>query len=138
MAGRDVGTDFQPKYDANGLITAFVTDLETGEALMLAYMNEQALRLTLETQEAHFYSRSRSEIWHKGGTSGNVLVVHDVRIDCDQDAIWLVATAKGHGAACHTGRKSCFYREVRLVDGALKLEMSSDELLFDPNEIYGA
>ena len=112
-ASREVeeGTALAPRWDANGLVTAVVTD-EGGTVLMLAAMNEEALRRTLDTGEAHFWSRSRGELWHKGATSGNVLDVREVRIDCDQDALWLVATPRGDGVACHTGATSCFYRRV--------------------------
>jgi len=134
---RENGTAFLPRYDEAGLVCAFVTDSQTGKALMLAHMNEEALRLSLETGEAHFWSRSRGEIWHKGATSGNVLVIEDIRIDCDQDAVWISAHAKGHGAACHTGRKSCFYRRVGLTNGAITLEQTGEEPMFDPANVYG-
>ena len=124
-ASREVeeGTALAPRWDANGLVTAVVTD-EGGTVLMLAAMNEEALRRTLDTGEAHFWSRSRGELWHKGATSGNVLDVRAVRVDCDQDAVWLVAEPRpgtdggtdggtgGDAVACHTGRRSCFYRRV--------------------------
>ena len=116
------GTAFAPKWNRDGLIAAVATDRETGEALMLAWMNEAALSATLETGEAHFYSRSRQELWHKGATSGNVLTVHDIRIDCDQDAIWLSVSVQGDGAACHTGRRSCFFRNVTQQGSEIALE----------------
>jgi phosphoribosyl-AMP cyclohydrolase len=103
---------FTPRFDAHGLIPAIVTDAATGEVLMLAWMNAQALALTIATREAHFWSRSRAEIWRKGATSGNVLRVAEIRTDCDQDAILLRAELTGEGVACHTGRRSCFYRVV--------------------------
>lgn len=131
---RETGTQLLPKFDAAGLITALVCETGTGLPLMVAYMNDEALRLTLETGEAHFFSRSRQEIWHKGGTSGNVLTVVEMRVDCDQDAIWLSAKPQGHGAACHTGQKSCFYRRIG-KDG--QLEPTGDQPLFDPAEVYG-
>ena len=114
-AEREEGTALMPRYDAAGLVSAIVTD-RAGTVLMLAMMNAEALARTLETREAWFWSRSRGELWHKGATSGNVLDVHDIRIDCDQDALWLTAEpragANGEAAACHTGRRSCFYRRV--------------------------
>lgn len=130
----ETGTILLPRFNADGLVTAVVSDASTGELLMLAHMNEQALQLTIQTNEAHFFSRSRQEIWHKGATSGNVLHVKEMRIDCDQDAIWLLAELSGDGAACHTGRKSCFYR--RITDSG-ELEMTGDAPLFDPAMVYG-
>lgn len=102
---------FTPRYDDNGLIAAVVQDRESREVLMLAWMNAAALSKTLETGEAYYWSRSRKELWHKGATSGAVQIVHEIRVDCDQDAIILMVTQKGSGA-CHTGRPSCFYRAV--------------------------
>lgn len=107
---RDTGLVLNPKYDAAGLVTAVASDADSGEMLMLAHMNDEALRLTLETGIAHFWSRSRGRLWKKGETSGHVLRVEDVRIDCDQDALWLIV--RPEGPACHTGRRSCFYRRV--------------------------
>ena len=107
---RETGLVLDPRYDVNGLITAVVTDADTGEVLMLAHMNAKALSLTRDTGEAHFWSRSRGALWKKGETSGNVLRVVDMRIDCDQDALWIVA--RPAGPACHTGARSCFYRRV--------------------------
>jgi phosphoribosyl-AMP cyclohydrolase len=105
-----------PKWDVNGLITGIVTDARSGEPLMVAHLNDEALRLTLETGEAHFWSRSRARLWKKGETSGNMLHVVEVRIDCDQDALWL--KVEPAGPACHTGARTCFYRTVG-QDGAL-------------------
>lgn len=107
---RETGTVLAPKYDANGLITAVVTDHAGGDVLMVAHMNAEALALTLSSGEAHFWSRSRASLWKKGETSGNVLRVVEARIDCDQDALWLRVDPAG--PACHTGEKSCFYRRV--------------------------
>jgi phosphoribosyl-AMP cyclohydrolase len=107
---RETGLVLDPKYDAAGLITAVATDRTTGEMLMLAHMNAEALRLTVETGDAHFWSRSRGKLWRKGESSGHVLRVHDIRIDCDQDAIWLIVDPAG--PACHTGARSCFYRRI--------------------------
>lgn len=125
-ASLEGGRALTPRFDANGLVTAVVTDAD-GTVLMLAMMNDEALTRTLETGEAHFWSRSRGELWHKGATSGNVLDVRSVRVDCDQDALWLVAeprgrNASGGGVACHTGARSCFYRRVVGDDGAWRLE----------------
>jgi phosphoribosyl-AMP cyclohydrolase len=108
----DEASVFTPRFDEHGLIPAIVLDAATGEPLMLAYMNTEALALTISTREAHFWSRSRGEIWRKGATSGNILRVTEIRTDCDQDAILLRAQLAGDGVACHTGRKSCFYRVV--------------------------
>lgn len=113
---RDEGLQLSPKYDRDGLITAVATDEATGDILMLAHMNAEALALTVETGIAHFWSRSRQALWKKGETSGHVLHVEDIRIDCDQDALWLIV--RPHGPACHTGRQSCFYR--RVIDGRLE------------------
>ncbi|WP_414903312.1 phosphoribosyl-AMP cyclohydrolase [Sphingomonas flavalba] len=104
------GVVLAPKFDAAGLITAVVTDAADGTVLMVAHMNAAALALTRSTGEAHFWSRSRGRLWKKGETSGNILRVVDMRIDCDQDAIWLQANAAG--PACHTGERSCFYRRI--------------------------
>lgn len=112
---RETGAALDPKWDANGLITAVVSDAETGELLMVAHMNADALAATIATGEAHFWSRSRRELWHKGATSGHVQKVLEMRIDCDQDAVWLKVTPAG--PACHTGQRSCFYR--RLAEGGL-------------------
>lgn len=108
------GSEFAPRFNGDGLIAAIVTDAETGGVLMFAYMNEKALRLTVETGEAHFWSRSRGKLWRKGETSGNVLKIREMRIDCDQDCLWLIADIAGDAAACHTGRRSCFYRRVEI------------------------
>ena len=106
-----------PKYDANGLITAVVTDIASGMPLVVAHMNEEALLLTLETGEVHFWSRSRQKLWKKGETSGHILRLVEMWVDCDQDAVWVVADPAG--PTCHTGAKSCFYRRV-LDGGALE------------------
>ncbi len=112
---RETGTRLDPKWNADGLITAVVTDAASGAVLMLAHMNAEALDKTLDTGEAHFWSRSRGKLWKKGETSGHVLDVIEARIDCDQDAIWLICRPRG--PACHTGESSCFYRKIE--DGAL-------------------
>lgn len=107
---RETGLRLDPKYDAAGLITAVVTDHASGEVLMVAHMNADALALTRETGEAHFWSRSRARLWRKGESSGHVLRVREMRIDCDQDALWIRAVPAG--PACHTGAPSCFYRRI--------------------------
>ena len=108
---------FQPKFDAHGLIAAIVCDAASGEVLMFAWMNAQALRLTIETRIAHFYSRSRRKLWKKGEESANLLTVVELRTDCDQDALVVRVAVGGAGAACHTGARSCFYRAVSLGTG---------------------
>jgi phosphoribosyl-AMP cyclohydrolase len=112
------GDVLAPRFDANGLIAAIATHADTGEVLMFAWMNAEALSKTLETREAHYFSRSRNELWHKGATSGQVQEVAEIRVDCDQDAVWLKVRPQGDGGACHTGARSCFYRVVE--DGKLK------------------
>lgn len=107
---RETGLTLDPKYDAAGLVTAVATDATTGEVLMLAHMNAEALAATLASREATFWSRSRAALWKKGETSGHVLKVRDIRIDCDQDAVWLICDPAG--PACHTGARGCFYRRV--------------------------
>ena len=107
---RDTGFALDPKYDAAGLVTAVVTDRASGALLMVAHMNAEALAATIATREAHFWSRSRGKLWKKGETSGHVLSVADIRIDCDQDALWLICDPAG--PACHTGQPSCFYRRI--------------------------
>jgi phosphoribosyl-AMP cyclohydrolase len=123
---------FQPRYDRDGLIPVIVSDAVDNTVLMFAHMNAEALRLTLETGLAHFWSRSRKSLWKKGETSGEVLQVEEVLTDCDQDVLQLRARALGRGAACHTGRRSCFYR--RIEDG--RLVMTSAQRLFDPKQVY--
>jgi phosphoribosyl-AMP cyclohydrolase len=108
------GLSFQPAFDADGLIPAIVTDAASGEVLMFAWMNREALARTLQTRIAHFWSRSRGRLWQKGEESGNVLNVAEVLVDCDQDVVWVKATVAGQGVACHTGARSCFYRSVPL------------------------
>jgi phosphoribosyl-AMP cyclohydrolase len=111
------GTALSPRFDAAGLIAAVATHAQTGEVLMLAWMNAEALDRTLATGEAHYFSRSRGELWRKGATSGQVQLVEEIRIDCDQDAVWLKVRPQGDGGACHTGARSCFYRVIE--DGRL-------------------
>lgn len=106
------GAAFTPRFDAHGLITAVVTNMADGELLMVAHMNAQSLALSLETGIAHYWSRSRKQLWKKGETSGNVQTIIELRTDCDQDALWLKVNVAGSDVTCHTGRKSCFYRVV--------------------------
>lgn len=106
-------TEFAPQFDEKGLIPCITTDSASGEVLMFAFMNREALEKTIETGEAHYYSRSRQELWHKGATSGNIQRVTEMRTDCDQDCVWITAEC---GPACHTGKKSCFYRVVESKD----------------------
>lgn len=108
------GTVFQPKFDANGLIPAIITDAVSGGVLMFAWMNAEALALTMETRVGHFWSRSRDRLWKKGEDSGNVLDVDEILTDCDQDVVWLRVRVQGDGVACHTGARSCFYRALPL------------------------
>ena len=133
------GLAFAPKFDQDGLISCIVTDAMTGDVLMFAHMNEEALARTIETGEAWFYSRSRATLWRKGESSGHALRVNELRVDCDQDALWIKAQPQGPGA-CHTGRRSCFYRAVRLESPAgstTQLEFREGERVFDPGEVYG-
>ncbi len=111
------GAQIAPRFNSDGLIAAIATDAGTGEVLMFAWMNAEALRLTLDTGVAHYYSRSRGELWKKGETSGQLQTVEELRIDCDQDAVWIKVSVGGDGGACHVGFKSCFYRVAR--DGTL-------------------
>ena len=120
----ECGDVFQPKFGPDGLIPAIVTDADTGDVLMFAWMNAEALALTIETGLAHFWTRSRQRIWKKGEESGNLLRVREIRTDCDQDVLWLKAQVEGDGVACHTGARSCFYRALsqqRTDDGAIRL-----------------
>jgi phosphoribosyl-AMP cyclohydrolase len=130
------GTVFAPRFDAEGYLPVIVTAAKSGEVLMLAYMNEEALARTIETGEAHYWSRSRGRLWRKGEESGNTQRVVEMRTDCDQDAIWLKVETEGAGAACHTGRKTCFYRAVRLGGGAVSLSFVDAERQFDPEAVY--
>ena len=114
----ETGTSFQPKFDAEGLIPAIVTDASTGEVLMFAWMDQHALALTIETRTAYFWSRSRKALWKKGQDSGNVFNVVEMLIDCDQDVVLLRVDVEGDGLACHTGQRSCFYRSVPLGTAA--------------------
>ena len=128
------GLSFKPKFDANGLVTCVATDAATADVLMVAHMNEEALRRTIATGEAWYFSRSRNALWRKGETSGHVQRVIEMRLDCDQDAIWI--RVEQTGAACHTGRHSCFYRKVEAADGGARLTFVDAERQFDPKAVY--
>ena len=128
------GLTFRPKFDAAGLLTCVATDAASGDVLMVAHMNEVALRRTIDTGEAWYFSRSRKQLWRKGETSGHVQRVVEIRTDCDQDAIWI--RVEQSGAACHTGRHSCFYRLVKAGENDVRLEFIAAEKLFDPNAVY--
>lgn len=132
------GLDFSPKFDKDGLIPALAMDSVTREPLMLAYMNAESLRRTLEIGEAVYWSRSRQEFWHKGATSGHIQRIVEIRTDCDQDALILLVEQIGAGA-CHTGRESCFYRKVLAPagDATAKLEPIGGGKAFDPEAVYG-
>ncbi|CAM5360719.1 Phosphoribosyl-AMP cyclohydrolase OS=Afipia felis OX=1035 GN=hisI PE=3 SV=1 [Afipia felis] len=129
------GLSFAPRFDAAGLVTCVATDARSGEVLMVAYMNDDALRKTLETGDAWYYSRSRKKLWRKGETSGHVQRVVEMRTDCDQDAVWIRVEQSG-GGACHTGRRSCFYRAVKNDHGGARLEFVDAGKAFDPDKVY--
>ena len=133
------GKELAPKFDAEGLLPCVTTDADSGEVLMLGYMNEEALRRTIETGEAHYYSRSRKVLWHKGATSGLVQKVTELRIDDDQDAVWLRVKIPGD-ASCHVGYRSCFYRSVptgQVGDKPVLLNFEEAKKTFDPKAVYG-
>ena len=131
---REEGLALQPKFDASGLLTCVATDAATGEVLMVAHMNEDALRKTIQSGEAWYFSRSRDALWRKGETSGQTQRVVEMRMDCDQDAVWI--RVEQVGAACHTGRKSCFYRKVETGEGGPRLVLVDAARLFDPKAVY--
>ena len=132
------GTAFAPRFDANGLVTAVAIEAGTRDVLMLAHMNAEALSLTLETGEVHYYSRSRGKVWKKGETSGEIQKLVAMRVDCDQDAILVTVEQTGRGAACHTGHKGCFYRRVVTEAGAVRLEGGMEPQVFDPRDVYSS
>lgn len=132
------GRELAPKFDSQGLIPVVTTDYHTGELLMHAYMNAEALERTIRTGEAHYWSRSRQCLWRKGETSGLVQRVKELRIDDDQDTLWMRVEVAGSGASCHVGYRSCFYRAVPLRDKAGQpLEFCEAQKTFDPHEVYG-
>ena len=127
--------ELAPKFDASGLITCVTTDATSGELLMVGYMNADALQRTIDSGEAHYFSRSRQVLWHKGATSGLTQQVVEMRIDDDQDAVWLRVRVAGNGASCHVGYRSCFYRAVDVPGGALRFVETTKT--FDPVAVYG-
>ena len=133
------GKFLSPKFDENGLIPVITTDFQTGGILMLGYMNDEALKKTIETKEVHYWSRSRKKLWRKGQISGFVQIVKEIRIDDDQDSLWLSVDI-GNGASCHVGYRSCFYRSIPLgkIKNEEKLEMEFKEKkkIFDPKKVY--
>ena len=134
------GAELAPKFDANGLIPAVTTDHSSGELLMHGYMNEEALVRSIETGEAHYYSRSREQVWHKGATSGLVQEIVEMRIDDDQDCVWMRVNVGGNGASCHVGYRSCFYRSLptgQSFDAPVALTFEEKNKVFDPLEVYG-
>ena len=138
---RDVeeGKYLSPKLDENGLIPVITTDCLTGDILMHGYMNDEALKKTIETKEAHYWSRSRKKIWHKGQVSGFAQIVKEIRIDDDQDSVWLSVDI-GNGASCHVGYRSCFYRSIPLGkiknEKELEMEFKEKKKIFDPKKVY--
>ncbi len=132
------GKYLEPKFDENGLIPVITTDFKNGDILMHGYMNDEALKKTIETKEAHYWSRSRKKIWHKGQISGFVQKVKEIRIDDDQDSIWLSVDI-GNGASCHVGYRSCFFRSIPLgkIRNTKELEIEfKEKKIFDPKKIY--
>jgi phosphoribosyl-AMP cyclohydrolase len=132
-------TALRPKFDADGLIPCIATDAETGAVVMFAHMNAEAFAKTIETGVAHYWSRSRGALWRKGETSGHEQHVEEMRVDCDQDAVWIRVHTAGTGASCHTGRHSCFYRAVPLgaaPTGETQLSFVDADPLFDPLTVY--
>ena len=134
ISDREEGLAFQPKFDSSGLVTCVATDAATGDVLMVAHMNDEALRKTIASGEAWYFSRSRNALWRKGETSGQTQRVVEMRTDCDQDAVWI--RVEQIGAACHTGRHSCFYRKVDQGEGGARLSFVDADRLFDPANVY--
>jgi phosphoribosyl-AMP cyclohydrolase len=131
---REEGLAFQPKFDASGLVTCVATDATTGDVLMVAHMNDEALRKTIASGDAWYFSRSRNALWRKGETSGHTQRVVEMRMDCDQDAVWI--RIEQQGAACHTGRRSCFYRKIDSANGDARLSFVDADRQFDPDKVY--
>ena len=133
------GKYLEPKFDENGLIPVITTDSKNGGILMHGYMNDEALKKTIETKEAHYWSRSRKKIWHKGQISGFVQTIKEIRIDDDQDSVWLSVDI-GNGASCHVGYRSCFYRSIPLGNiknvQELEMEFKEKKKIFDPKKVY--
>lgn len=131
---REEGLGFAPKFDASGLVICVASDAASGEVLMVAHMNDEALRKTIATGDAWYFSRARNALWRKGETSGQTQRVVEMRMDCDQDAVWI--RVEQVGAACHTGRRSCFYRKVEGDTRGARLVFVDAERLFDPDVVY--
>ena len=133
------GQYLEPKFDENGLIPVVTTDFKTGDILMHGFMNDEALKKTIETKKAHYWSRSRKKIWRKGQTSGFVQTIKEIRIDDDQDSVWLLVDI-GNGASCHVGYRSCFYRSIPLGNiknvQELEMEFKENKKIFDPKKVY--
>ena len=133
------GKYLEPKFDENGLIPVITTDFKTGDVLMHGYMNEESLKKTIETKEAHYWSRSRKKMWHKGQISGFIQKIKEIRIDDDQDSIWMSVDI-ANGASCHIGYRSCFYRSIPLGKiknvEELEIEFKEEKKIFDPKKIY--
>ena len=142
-AALEAGAVLTPRFGPDGTIACITQDADSGAVLMVGHMNAEALALTIRTGEGWYWSRSRGALWHKGATSGNVQRVVELLVDCDQDALLMRVRVDGHGATCHTGRVSCFYRRVPLgqsaeAEASVRLETVEGERLFDPAEVYGA
>jgi len=138
---RETGAVFTPRFGADGLIPCIATDADSGMVVMFAHMNEQALALSIETGIAHYWSRSRGKLWRKGESSKHEQTIAEMRVDCDQDVIWIKVRTAGTGASCHTGRVSCFYRAVPVGQKAsseLKLNFVDAEPCFNPQDVYGS
>ena len=130
-------TELAPKFDKNGLIPVVTTDFSSGELLMQGYMNEEAFKKTIDLGEAVYFSRSRKKLWHKGQTSGLIQKIKEIRIDDDQDCVWLRVDVKG-GASCHVGYRSCFYRSIPMNNSSkIVLKFEEKEKVFDPDQVYG-
>lgn len=132
----EIGLEFAPKFDADGLIVAIAQDADTNEVLMVAYMNEDSLKQTLDLGEAVYFSRSRQKIWHKGATSGHTQIVESILTDCDQDALVLKVRQQGPGC-CHVGYRSCFYRNIQEKGDPVSLGQEIEEQSYDPDKVYG-
>ena len=139
VAAIEEGNLLSPKFDKNGLIPVITTDCKSGEVLMHGYMNLEALKKTIETKQAYYWSRSRKQVWHKGKTSGFIQKVKEIRIDDDQDSVWLSVDI-GNGSSCHVGYRSCFYRSIPLgkIENAreIKMKFEEKEKKFDPEKVY--
>jgi phosphoribosyl-AMP cyclohydrolase len=131
----ELGNDFAPKFDENGLIPCITVDATSGEVLMFAWMSREALKMTIETKKATYFSRSRKKIWVKGESSGREQIVKEIRVDCDQDVIQLKVEVTGEGT-CHNGYRSCFYRSVDMENNSDSLNFEIKERSFDPDDVY--